>query len=99
MRLFSILLLLFCFYSCSNPTPDFTTVHIEEVVCDSLQTIRDVQARDRANIWFSAGEGRVGVLQGGVPKIASVRYKDRKSTRLNSSHVAISYAVFCLKNK
>src|SRR5207253_7768109 len=25
--------------------------------------------------------------------------RDRKSTRLNSSHVAISYAVFCLKNK
>src|SRR5690625_6839523 len=25
--------------------------------------------------------------------------KDRKSTRLNSSHVAISYAVFCLKHK
>src|SRR5215208_1760759 len=27
------------------------------------------------------------------------RQLDRKSTRLNSSHVAISYAVFCLKNK
>src|SRR5699024_9202930 len=26
-------------------------------------------------------------------------YSDRKSTRLNSSHVSISYAVFCLKNK
>src|SRR5690625_5682778 len=26
-------------------------------------------------------------------------YVDRKSTRLNSSHVAISYAVFCLKKK
>src|SRR5690625_5431196 len=25
--------------------------------------------------------------------------RDRKSTRLNSSHVAISYAVFCLKRK
>src|SRR5699024_12615053 len=25
--------------------------------------------------------------------------EDRKSTRLNSSHVSISYAVFCLKNK
>src|SRR5690625_6581225 len=25
--------------------------------------------------------------------------RDRKSTRLNSSHVAISYAVFCLKNR
>src|SRR5690625_5521258 len=27
------------------------------------------------------------------------RAEDRKSTRLNSSHVAISYAVFCLKKK
>src|SRR6266702_6367038 len=27
------------------------------------------------------------------------RDRDRKSTRLNSSHVAISYAVFCLKKK
>src|SRR2546426_3826485 len=26
-------------------------------------------------------------------------YKDRKSTRLNSSHLVISYAVFCLKKK
>src|SRR5688500_19134885 len=26
-------------------------------------------------------------------------YPDRKSTRLNSSHLVISYAVFCLKNK
>src|SRR5690625_5630985 len=29
----------------------------------------------------------------------SVNKLDRKSTRLNSSHVAISYAVFCLKKK
>src|SRR5439155_26145965 len=27
------------------------------------------------------------------------KQRDRKSTRLNSSHVAISYAVFCLKKK
>src|SRR5207249_10801536 len=27
------------------------------------------------------------------------RVRDRKSTRLNSSHVSISYAVFCLKKK
>src|SRR2546422_5948955 len=30
---------------------------------------------------------------------ASVRTQDRKSTRLNSSHGYISYAVFCLKKK
>src|SRR5690625_6855208 len=29
----------------------------------------------------------------------TAREQDRKSTRLNSSHVAISYAVFCLKKK
>src|SRR5699024_12396276 len=34
----------------------------------------------------------IPVFNGGV-------YKDRKSTRLNSSHVSISYAVFCLKKK
>src|SRR3712207_8420429 len=33
-----------------------------------------------------------------VPQIAQMR-PDRKSTRLNSSHANISYAVFCLKKK
>src|SRR5207253_10150896 len=32
-------------------------------------------------------------------EIARCPNQDRKSTRLNSSHVAISYAVFCLKKK
>src|SRR5207253_11447178 len=33
------------------------------------------------------------------PRPRQSRRSDRKSTRLNSSHVAISYAVFCLKKK
>src|SRR5436309_10857915 len=33
------------------------------------------------------------------PLGAAVSARDRKSTRLNSSHVKISYAVFCLKKK
>src|SRR3712207_7798968 len=32
-------------------------------------------------------------------RCSSNRAKDRKSTRLNSSHANISYAVFCLKKK
>src|SRR5690625_6713809 len=44
---------------------------------------------------------------GDIPNILNQNFKamkpkiklDRKSTRLNSSHVAISYAVFCLKEK
>src|SRR3989442_6338475 len=34
-----------------------------------------------------------------VPITRARKRKDRKSTRLNSSHVRISYAVFCLKKK
>src|SRR5690348_17805242 len=41
-----------------------------------------------------------------LPQLLSVRahhlepdHRDRKSTRLNSSHPSISYAVFCLKKK
>src|SRR5437867_9990898 len=33
------------------------------------------------------------------PRASERRFKDRKSTRLNSSHRTISYAVFCLKKK
>src|SRR5438132_10411423 len=32
-------------------------------------------------------------------RVAAGRVLDRKSTRLNSSHTVISYAVFCLKKK
>src|SRR5439155_9002129 len=35
----------------------------------------------------------------GMATLWRARIQDRKSTRLNSSHVAISYAVFCLKKK
>src|SRR6266487_5627171 len=34
-----------------------------------------------------------------APKAATTMRPDRKSTRLNSSHPSISYAVFCLKKK
>src|SRR2546430_10026381 len=39
------------------------------------------------------------LAHGGVPSGALVKNGDRKSTRLNSSHSQISYAVFCLKKK
>src|SRR3712207_7096062 len=42
--------------------------------------------------------GRSDVIRLEVPSIITYR-EDRKSTRLNSSHANISYAVFCLKKK
>src|SRR5207245_8395670 len=45
-----------------------------------------------------AGGGVVRVRAGACP-VAHDSLLDRKSTRLNSSHGSISYAVFCLKKK
>src|SRR5690242_20795426 len=42
------------------------------------------------------GSGRPDALRKTVP---CMPIEDRKSTRLNSSHMSISYAVFCLKKK
>src|SRR3712207_7731182 len=44
------------------------------------------------------GRNPVTGLPGQVD-VASAEIRDRKSTRLNSSHANISYAVFCLKKK
>src|SRR5438552_18037479 len=42
---------------------------------------------------------RVHLGAGGQDRLVDVGIRDRKSTRLNSSHQIISYAVFCLKKK
>src|SRR3712207_7715718 len=60
---------------------------------DALRTLDDLQvplARTLAP--------RMGEVQALTPSIDAL-YVDRKSTRLNSSHANISYAVFCLKKK
>src|SRR2546426_4762156 len=41
----------------------------------------------------------LGVVGGIAGAFAGYQVRDRKSTRLNSSHLVISYAVFCLKKK
>src|SRR3712207_6872646 len=43
--------------------------------------------------FVKTGEGSHG------EEVMRLRFEDRKSTRLNSSHANISYAVFCLKKK
>src|SRR5690625_7002920 len=65
--------------------------------------ISEIQQSEGSGI-FICGKGN-----NGGDALATARYLvdqyrhraeiDRKSTRLNSSHVAISYAVFCLKKK
>src|SRR2546429_8626314 len=63
-----------------------------------------VEVNLRLGAWRYRGErGRVDELVGRAceqfPVLRDRRRQDRKSTRLNSSHGYISYAVFCLKKK
>src|SRR3712207_8429838 len=68
-----------------------TRAHRERCVAVA-PSVQELQ-RDLAAV----GVHRVGdpLVPGGV----EARRQDRKSTRLNSSHANISYAVFCLKKK
>src|SRR5476649_2988000 len=48
---------------------------------------------------FLDEKGRVSKVVAAHDVGRAINPKDRKSTRLNSSHTVISYAVFCLKKK
>src|SRR5205814_9021370 len=73
--------------------------------------IREVQRSTEFVALTESGEFRAPILvvaTGGlsIPKMGATAFGydlalqlDRKSTRLNSSHLGISYAVFCLKKK
>src|SRR2546422_5389120 len=57
-------------------------------------------SRDARLLREAAHDGRLeGTHQRSVPRRLLRHQRDRKSTRLNSSHGYISYAVFCLKKK
>src|SRR3712207_8336264 len=56
------------------------------------------QGADLQQLEADAAAGGLGELGVGEADAAR-RAEDRKSTRLNSSHANISYAVFCLKKK
>src|ERR1039457_7647663 len=76
---------------------------------------RGVGEADHSELYFAAGEARGALdeyerLRRVIPEHRAERHdgslllafeddSDRKSTRLNSSHLVISYAVFCFKKK
>src|SRR5690349_22254100 len=99
-------ILLFLFYS-SVPLRDlhsFPTRRSSDLVL--RESYRRVRARCRSARSGFTLDGRAArvcdreheLLRHGRGKDLRVKL-DRKSTRLNSSHVEISYAVFCLKKK
>src|SRR5437773_7857746 len=63
----------------------YTTLFRSQVVLRELRLAEEALASGEAEPQLE-GAGQLG-------------FGDRKSTRLNSSHITISYAVFCLKKK
>ena len=62
------------------------------------ECLRDAKAQGKNGVCILCAEGRKREFLAD-PKFLTHKGLDRKSTRLNSSHVSISYAVFCLKKK
>src|SRR5439155_4559826 len=82
----------------------FRSLGGEAVPQPRVEARRD-HGRGRRKLGDARSPGRPPAREGGAARlrfrtVGSRRHRrDRKSTRLNSSHVAISYAVFCLKKK
>src|SRR5258705_13257120 len=64
----------------------------------SLSAVEDVTLECRPGE-FVVVVGPSGCGKTTILNVAGAAFEDRKSTRLNSSHLGISYAVFCLKKK
>src|SRR2546426_3944820 len=81
------LLHIFFFFNDTATTEIYTlSLHDALPICERLLQQRPCEQQRRAAVCgLASGGGRRG--------------RDRKSTRLNSSHLVISYAVFCLKKK
>src|SRR3712207_7966460 len=80
----------------------YTTLFRSAGAASPVGEVPGVRLVEPALLAVGARPGRGGALRrtpqrlGGAPRCPA---RDRKSTRLNSSHANISYAVFCLKKK
>src|SRR5204862_8265096 len=98
-----------CLYLPSLPTRRSSDLEFELSFLDHVRRLREAQLRRTVGRWDGrtvrrlVGRLAIGIAAGviememGIDHAGGNTYRDRKSTRLNSSHVEISYGVFCLK--
>src|SRR3712207_9232741 len=79
----------------------FNDTATTEIYTLSLHDALPISIADSTISGNSGTNGGGGIRNAGVMELnhVTIENKDRKSTRLNSSHANISYAVFCLKKK
>src|SRR5438034_7790110 len=85
-------MLFFFFFFTDTATTEIYTLSLHDALPISMG--RAVLARDAAGLATAVPALTVRRTAHVIPSVP-----DRKSTRLNSSHTVISYAVFCLKKK
>src|SRR5207248_11330599 len=89
-------------FSSSHPsTPDIYTLSLHDALPILLIVTGKITSRI-TTVTFDQMPIPIHRMNSGPSAIVGVAYSpetDRKSTRLNSSHRTISYAVFCLKKK
>src|SRR5690606_17916840 len=82
----------------AEPALDATQLYLNEIGFSPLLTAEEeVYFARRAQRGDQAARARM--IESNLRLVVKIARRDRKSTRLNSSHVKISYAVFCLKKK
>src|SRR5256885_4645721 len=89
----------FFFFNDTATTEIYTLSLHDALPISCTQTTRYASASPASAHWkirWSKSDVRLGSAQG---RAHFPTRRDRKSTRLNSSHLVISYAVFCLKKK
>src|SRR3712207_8681784 len=69
--------------------------HLERILEEVVRVVEGQSGEMVCSLLLSDEEGQT-LRRGAAPSLPA---SDRKSTRLNSSHANISYAVFCLKKK
>src|SRR3712207_8581338 len=92
----SLVLRFFCFFFNDTATTEIYTLSLHDAlpICAARAGVRP-RDRLRPGVALPRALGRRAPLRGRAARSG----RDRKSTRLNSSHANISYAVFCLKKK
>src|SRR5947208_16324275 len=93
---------IFVFFFFNNPAPpNFSTLSLHDAlpIWVRRQNVQPYIVQLRAETAAGRLLGPHIYCVGGLVDGADPAWPDRKSTRLNSSHQIISYAVFCLKKK
>src|SRR5699024_12847947 len=91
------------FLSHAPPTTDIYTLSLHDALPISMKSPTYTGARNSISLYpknklISPSTYTISSVPTS-PHWSTILAPDRKSTRLNSSHVSISYAVFCLKKK